>query len=284
MSRWLVTGSAGMLGQDLVAVLVAAGHEVDPGPSGRARRHRPAGLPGRGARARRRRQRRRLDRRRRRRDARGAGVRGQRHRGGERGPRVRRGRCAARAGLHRLRVRRRRHAARTPRTPPRRRGRRTGGPRRPASGPSAALPAAAGSCGPRGCTAAAAPTSSRRWPGSPASATRSRSWTTSAVSRRGPWTCPRGRAAGRRGAPRSALPRHEPGETTWYGFTREIFAGLGLDPERVRPRRRDGVPLPAPRPAYSVLGHDAWRMARHRPGCRTGARAWRWLCPTWSSS
>ncbi len=52
------------------------------------------------------------------------------------------------------------------------------------------------------------------------------------------------------------------GETTKYGLTQEIFRGLGLDPERVRPTTSDAFPLPAPRPAYSVLGHDAWRMAR----------------------
>ena len=32
MTRWLVTGSAGMLGQDLTAVLVAAGHQVTRAP------------------------------------------------------------------------------------------------------------------------------------------------------------------------------------------------------------------------------------------------------------
>ena len=45
MSRWLVTGSAGMLGQDLAAVLAGAGHEVTAGPPRRAGRHRPRGLP-----------------------------------------------------------------------------------------------------------------------------------------------------------------------------------------------------------------------------------------------
>ena len=55
------------------------------------------------------------------------------------------------------------------------------------------------------------------------------------------------------------------GETSKYGFTQEIFRGLGLDPARVRPTTSDAFPLPAPRPAYSVLGHDAWRMARIAP-------------------
>lgn len=55
------------------------------------------------------------------------------------------------------------------------------------------------------------------------------------------------------------------GDTTKFGLTREIFRQLGLDPERVRPTTSDAFPLPAPRPAYSVLGHDAWRMARLAP-------------------
>ncbi len=52
------------------------------------------------------------------------------------------------------------------------------------------------------------------------------------------------------------------GETTWHGFTQEIFRGLGLDPTRVVPTTTDAFPRRAPRPAYSVLGHDGWRMAR----------------------
>lgn len=52
------------------------------------------------------------------------------------------------------------------------------------------------------------------------------------------------------------------GETTWHGFTQEIFRGLGLDPARVQPTTTDAFPRPAPRPAYSVLGHDSWRMSR----------------------
>ncbi|HEY7718281.1 MAG TPA: dTDP-4-dehydrorhamnose reductase, partial [Pedococcus sp.] len=55
------------------------------------------------------------------------------------------------------------------------------------------------------------------------------------------------------------------GETTWHGFTREIFTLLGLDPERVQPTTTDAFPRPAPRPAYSVLGHGAWERAGLAP-------------------
>lgn len=55
------------------------------------------------------------------------------------------------------------------------------------------------------------------------------------------------------------------GSTTWYGFTQEIFRLLGHDPARVRPTTTDAFPRPAPRPAYSVLGHDGWRMSRLAP-------------------
>ncbi|MFC4501463.1 MULTISPECIES: dTDP-4-dehydrorhamnose reductase [Streptomyces] len=50
------------------------------------------------------------------------------------------------------------------------------------------------------------------------------------------------------------------GETTWYGLAREIFRLTGADPDRVRPVPADAFPRPAPRPAYSVLGHARWQQ------------------------
>jgi dTDP-4-dehydrorhamnose reductase len=48
------------------------------------------------------------------------------------------------------------------------------------------------------------------------------------------------------------------GETTWHGLARAVFAEAGLDPERVLPTDSSSFVRPAPRPAYSVLGHDGW--------------------------
>ena len=48
------------------------------------------------------------------------------------------------------------------------------------------------------------------------------------------------------------------GEVSWYGFTREIFRLAGADPDRVLPTTSAEFVRPAPRPSYSVLGHDRW--------------------------
>lgn len=55
------------------------------------------------------------------------------------------------------------------------------------------------------------------------------------------------------------------GQTTWFGLARAIFGASGLDPSRVRPTTSDRFPRPAPRPRYSVLGHDRWRVAGLAP-------------------
>lgn len=55
------------------------------------------------------------------------------------------------------------------------------------------------------------------------------------------------------------------GATTWFGLTREIFRLLDADPARVLPTTSEAFVRPAPRPAYSVLGHDRWAAAGIEP-------------------
>jgi len=55
------------------------------------------------------------------------------------------------------------------------------------------------------------------------------------------------------------------GSGSWFDFAREIFATAGLDPERVLPTDSASFVRPAPRPAYSVLGHEAWTAAGLAP-------------------
>jgi dTDP-4-dehydrorhamnose reductase len=48
------------------------------------------------------------------------------------------------------------------------------------------------------------------------------------------------------------------GQVSWHGFTQEIFRLIGADPARVLAVTSEQFVRPAPRPAYSVLGHDRW--------------------------
>ena len=52
------------------------------------------------------------------------------------------------------------------------------------------------------------------------------------------------------------------GEVSWFGFTQEIFRLAGADPGRVVPTTSAEFVRPAPRPSYSVLGHDRWEGSR----------------------
>jgi dTDP-4-dehydrorhamnose reductase len=60
------------------------------------------------------------------------------------------------------------------------------------------------------------------------------------------------------------------GSASRFEFAREIYRLAGLDPERVVPAEGDQFARPAPRPAYSVLGHDAWGQTDVAP-----MRPWR---------
>jgi len=55
------------------------------------------------------------------------------------------------------------------------------------------------------------------------------------------------------------------GHTTWFGLAREVYALAGADPALVTPTTSAAYKRPAPRPAYSVLGHDAWLAAGIKP-------------------
>lgn len=55
------------------------------------------------------------------------------------------------------------------------------------------------------------------------------------------------------------------GQTTWHGLAQAVFALSGLDPERVRRTTSAAYETPTARPSYSVLGHDRWAAAGMAP-------------------
>jgi len=65
------------------------------------------------------------------------------------------------------------------------------------------------------------------------------------------------------------------GETTWFGLAQEVFRLVGADPDRISPVSSAALARPAPRPGYSVLGHDAWARA----GPRSATDRWRCARP-----
>lgn len=55
------------------------------------------------------------------------------------------------------------------------------------------------------------------------------------------------------------------GWTTWFGFAGEVVAAAGRDPDMVAATTTAEFPRPAPRPAWSVLGHARLKAAGVAP-------------------
>jgi dTDP-4-dehydrorhamnose reductase len=58
------------------------------------------------------------------------------------------------------------------------------------------------------------------------------------------------------GAPAGTWHATSAGETSWFGFARRVVESAGLSPEVVSPTSTVVMNARAPRPAYSVLGHE----------------------------
>lgn len=55
------------------------------------------------------------------------------------------------------------------------------------------------------------------------------------------------------------------GQATWFDLAQAVFVCAGLDPDRVNPTDSSAFQRPAPRPSFSVLGHQAWIDAGIEP-------------------
>jgi dTDP-4-dehydrorhamnose reductase len=69
----------------------------------------------------------------------------------------------------------------------------------------------------------------------------------------------------RSGAPAGTYHATSSGQATWFDLAREVFQLLEADPARVRATSTSAFPRPAPRPGYSVLGHQAWAAVGIEP-------------------
>ncbi|WP_227582953.1 dTDP-4-dehydrorhamnose reductase [Cellulomonas wangsupingiae] len=58
------------------------------------------------------------------------------------------------------------------------------------------------------------------------------------------------------GAPTGSYHGTSQGQTSWFGFAGAVAASMGLAADVVRPTTSEAFVRPAPRPAYSVLAHD----------------------------
>ena len=82
----------------------------------------------------------------------------------------------------------------------------------------------------------------------------------------------------RAGAPAGTYHGTSSGQTSWHGFARAAVAAAGLDPALVRETTSESFVRPAPRPAYSVLGHAALQAVGVDPIGDWAAR-WRAAAP-----
>lgn len=67
------------------------------------------------------------------------------------------------------------------------------------------------------------------------------------------------------GAPSGTYHGTSSGQTSWHGFAQDVVGAAGLDPAIVGSTTSEAFVRPAPRPAYSVLGHDALRRVGVEP-------------------
>lgn len=72
------------------------------------------------------------------------------------------------------------------------------------------------------------------------------------------------------GAPGGVYHGTNSGQTSWFDFARAVLEEAGLDPAIITPTTGAEFVRPAPRPSYSVLGHDGWARAGLPP-----MRPWR---------